>query len=76
MPCWEPSSAWVCGLLLCWLQQTFGIIGLGGSSGDFIIDAYPVSVHALDVLLVSATVIVVGFVSVWFPVRYLVRRLI
>lgn len=64
------------GLLLCWLQQTFGIIGLGGSSGDFIIDAYPVSVHALDVLLVSATVIVVGFVSVWFPVRYLVRRLI
>lgn len=64
------------GLLLCWLQQTFGIIRLGGASGDFIIDAYPVSVHAADVLLVCVTVVAVGFVSVWFPVRYLVRRLL
>lgn len=64
------------GLLLCWLQQTFGLIRLGGSSGDFIIDAYPVSVHALDILVVALTVVAVGFVSVWFPVRYLVRRLL
>ena len=64
------------GLLLCWLQQTFGLIRLGGSSGDFIIDAYPVSVHALDILVVALTVVAVGFVSVWFPVWYLVRRLL
>ncbi len=63
------------GLLLCWLQQTFGIIRLGGSAGDFIIDAYPVSVHAADVALVFFTVIVVGFASVWLPVRYLMKRL-
>lgn len=62
------------GGLLCWLQQTFGLIGIGQSSGNFIIDAYPVSVHTADVLLVLVTVIVVGFVSVWYPVRYLSKR--
>lgn len=64
------------GLLLCWLQQTYGLIRLGGSSGDFIIDAYPVSVYPLDVLLVAVTVIVVGFASVWVSVKYLASRLL
>lgn len=62
------------GLLLCFLQQQFGLLKLGESSGNFIIDAYPVSIHAFDVLLVFVTVIVVGFVSVWYPVKYLSRR--
>ena len=62
------------GLLLCWLQQTFGIITLGSNEGFFIVDAYPVSVHPTDVLLVFATVLVVGFLSVWYPVRYFSRR--
>lgn len=38
----------VLGLLLCWLQQEYGLIALG-SSGSFVVDAYPVSVHASDV---------------------------
>lgn len=66
----------VLGLLLCWSQQTFGWLRLGDSSGNFIIDAYPVSVHAVDVLLIFATVILVGFLTVWYPVRYLSRRLL
>ena len=66
----------VLGLLLCWLQQTFGIIALGESAGTFIVDAYPVSVHPLDVVLVFFTVVVVGFLSVWYPVRYFSRRLL
>lgn len=66
----------VLGLLLCWGQRTFGWLKLGNSSGNFIIDAYPVSVHGWDILLVFATVIVVGFLSVWYPVRYLSRRLL
>jgi lipoprotein-releasing system permease protein len=64
------------GLLLCWLQQTFGIVGLGRSAGSFIVDAYPVSVHPFDVVLVFATVLVVGFLSVWYPVRYFSKRLL
>ena len=64
------------GLLLCWLQQTFGLIALGSSAGSFIVDAYPVSVHLTDVLLIFVTVVVVGFLSVWYPVRYFSKRLL
>ncbi|WP_027449315.1 FtsX-like permease family protein [Xylanibacter brevis] len=64
------------GLLLCFLQQQFGIIGLGSTQGSFIVDAYPVSVHPTDVVIVFLTVIVVGFLSVWYPVHYFSRRLL
>ena len=33
------------GLLLCLLQQQFGLIGLGSTEGSFVVDAYPVSVQ-------------------------------
>ena len=62
------------GLLLCWLQQEFGLIRFGSSEGSYIIDAYPVSVHLTDVILVFVTVIAVGFLSVWYPVRHLSRK--
>lgn len=64
------------GLLLCWLQQQFGLVALGQSSGTFVVDAYPVSVHPEDVVAVFVTVVVVGFLAVWYPVRYFSRRLI
>ena len=69
-------SGIVLGLLLCYIQQRFGIISLGGGNGSFIVDAYPVSVHVTDVVLIFITVITVGFLSVWYPVYYLTRRLL
>lgn len=63
------------GLFLCWLQQAFGLIRLG-NSGSFVVDAYPVSVEAMDVFVVFVTVLLVGFLSVWYPVRYLSKRLL
>ena len=69
-------SGIVLGLLLCYIQQRFGIISLGGGNGSFIVDAYPVSVHVTDVVLIFITVIPVGFLSVWYPVHYLTRRLL
>ena len=63
------------GLLLCWLQQQYGFVRLGSSEGSFIVDAYPVSVHPSDVVLIFLTVIAVGFLSVWYPVRYFSQRL-
>ena len=65
----------VCGLALCFLQQEYGLISLG-TAGDFVVDAYPVSVHAWDVVIVFITVLVVGFLSVWYPVNYLSRKLL
>ena len=57
------------GLLLCWLQQQFGLVSMGESSGTFVVNAYPVSVHYGDVLIVLVTVLVVGWVAAWYPVR-------
>lgn len=62
------------GLTLCLLQQQYGLVRFGSSAGAYIIDAYPVSVHALDILIVFATVVVVGFLSVWYPVRRLSKK--
>ncbi|MDO4819656.1 MAG: FtsX-like permease family protein [Prevotella sp.] len=63
----------VLGLLLCWMQQTFGIVALGKSSGNFVVDAYPVSVHGLDIILIFVTVVAVGFLSACYPVHSLLR---
>lgn len=64
------------GLLLCWLQQRFGLVGLGRSSGSFVVDSYPVSVHPEDIIVIFITVLAVGFISVWYPVRYFAKRLL
>ena len=64
------------GLLLCWLQQVYGLVSLGRSSGSFIVDAYPVSVHPEDIIIIFITVLAVGIASVWYPVRYFAKRLI
>lgn len=64
------------GLLLCWLQQRFGIVALGSSSGSFIINAYPISVHPEDIILIFITVILVGWLAVWYPVQYFSQRLL
>jgi lipoprotein-releasing system permease protein len=64
------------GLLLCWLQQQYGLVSLGNSSGNFVVDAYPVSVHYSDVAIIFLTVIAVGWLAVWYPVRYLSRQLL
>ena len=65
----------ILGLTLCFLQQEYGLISLG-AAGDFVVDAYPVSVHAWDVVIVFVTVLIVGFLSVWYPVNYLSRKLL
>ena len=65
----------IIGLALCWLQQTFGLVRLGNTEGTFIINAYPVSVHYWDVAVIFLTVLLVGWLAVWYPVRSISRRL-
>ena len=64
----------VLGLILCWLQQTYGLVQLGDQAGNFVVNAYPISVHPEDILLIFFTVILVGWLSVWYPVRYMSRK--
>lgn len=66
----------VFGLLLCWLQQEYGLVRMGGSDGSFVVNAYPVSVHYMDVAIIFITVLAVGWLAVWYPVRALSRRLL
>ena len=66
----------VLGLILCFIQQHYGIIALGDGTNSFIVNSYPISVHWQDVLLVFATVILVGLLAVWYPVHFLIRRLL
>ena len=67
-------SGLVIGFVVLYVQQTFGLITLGAEEGDFIINAYPVNMLALDFFLVFLTVIVIGFLATWYPVRYLTRK--
>lgn len=64
------------GLALCGLQQAFGFVKMGESSGTFIVNAYPVSVHYWDVLVVFITVILIGWAASWIPARRLSKQIL
>lgn len=68
-------SGVVLGLLFCLLQQQFGFISMGGGD-DFVVSSYPVEVEFADVALVFVTVLAVGFMAVWLPVKALTKRFI
>jgi lipoprotein-releasing system permease protein len=55
------------GISFCLLQQQFGWIKLQGDS--FVVDAYPVSMHLGDFLLVFITIMVIGIAASWYPAR-------
>jgi lipoprotein-releasing system permease protein len=54
----------VLALIFCYLQVTFKIIPLQGS---FVIDYYPVKIVITDLLLVIATVFIIGLLASWVP---------
>lgn len=48
------------GLLVCFLQQRFGFVKM---PGNFVVDAYPVVVKWLDILLIIAGVGLIGYLT-------------
>lgn len=65
----------ILGLIICLLQQYFGLLQLGSTPGTFVMDAYPVVVELLDVLLIFVTVSMIGLLAVIYPVNNLRKRL-
>ena len=63
------------GVLLCLMQQHFGLIQLG-NQGSFIVNSYPVEVHFYDVLLILGTVLSIGMLITIIPVSLLKRKFI
>ena len=64
----------VTGVALSLAQQHFGLISLG--DGAMIVDSYPVVIIPGDVAITFFTVIAVGFLTVWLPVKALTRKYI
>lgn len=60
----------VLGLAICLLQQEFGLLKLGNGF-EYVLSAYPVSVEALDVLVIILIVLLIGFLAAWYPTRHL-----
>lgn len=65
----------ILGLVLCLIQQYFGILKLGNVPGTFLVDSYPVVVAFWDVLFIFFTVCFIGFVTVLYPVNNLRKQL-
>lgn len=56
------------GGLISWLQMKYGIIGIQ-AEGSFIIDAYPVVVKTVDLILVAFTVFCIGLLASLLPLK-------
>ena len=61
------------GALLCWLQMKIGFFKVT-AAGTYIIDAYPVALQLNDFFLILAAVAGVSFITIFFPVKYFVKK--
>ena len=61
------------GVVLVLLQQQFGFVKFG-SGGNYVVDAYPVLLKFKDVMLIFATILVVGCTSAFLTVRHAMRK--
>lgn len=62
------------GIILVFLQQRFGFVKFGTGGGNYVVDAYPVLLKMKDVLLIFATIMVVGCTSAFLTVRHAMRK--
>jgi lipoprotein-releasing system permease protein len=62
----------ILGFIVCWLQQTYGFIKL--NSDTLIMNAYPVVMKLKDFVIVSGTVLLIGYLAAWYPVRFLTKK--
>jgi lipoprotein-releasing system permease protein len=62
------------GAVICWLQQHFGLIRMGGENSTFVVSYYPVVMKPLDFLFVFGTVLFIGLLAAWYPV-YNIRKI-
>ena len=65
----------VIGLILCLCQQQFGWLRLSGDPANMIINAYPVEVEWMDVLITLALVAAVGLLTSMVTALIMRRRL-
>jgi lipoprotein-releasing system permease protein len=65
----------VLGLAICQGQILYGWVKLQGGN-SFIIDAYPMKIILFDVATIFFSVVLIGFMAAWFPVRQISDKLL
>ncbi|MDF1550649.1 MAG: FtsX-like permease family protein [Bacteroidales bacterium] len=59
------------GLLICWGQIKFGWVSF---PENFMVQNYPVALQFMDFVYVFFTVVAIGFIASWYPVRYITKK--
>lgn len=62
------------GIIIVFLQQQFGFVKFGTGGGNYVVDAYPVSLKIKDVMLIFATILAVGCTSAFLTVHHAMRK--
>jgi len=62
-------SGLILGVIVCLLQEHVGLLRLEGG----IVDYYPVQLDPLELIYILITVLVIGFLTSWYPVRNLTK---
>lgn len=65
----------IAGTILSNAQAAYGFVKLQGG-GSFIVDAYPIKIVPLDILLILVSVMLIGFLASWFPVKFISSNLL
>ncbi len=58
------------GLGICWAQQQFGFVQMA----EAMVDSFPVRIVCTDLVLILGTVLGIGLLATWVPLRALSRR--
>lgn len=64
----------ILGIIAVLLQQYVGIIRLGDGTGSYIVEYYPVALQLKDVLVVLATITVIGGIAAFSTVKVSMKR--
>lgn len=65
----------IAGLLICLLQQHFGLLRLSNTPGAYVVDAYPIIVKFWDVVIVFVSVSVVSLLAVFYTINNLKKKI-
>ena len=63
------------GIIAVLIQQYLGIIRLGDGTGSYIVEYYPVALQLQDVLIVLATITIIGGIAAFTTVRISMKNL-
>ena len=62
-------SGLVLGVIICLLQEHVGLLRIE----DGIVEFYPVALNPIELVYILITVLVIGFLTSWYPVRSLTK---